>query len=228
MEKPDFLKALEKAETAAGDILTRQLAKTSLATGGTVPPGLGQAPGGLAGLEAPKFSELEAEPQGKQLQDMSSNELMRHVRGLTDKLNRMDLTALVAQARKSPFQHREAFMLMRYVSTGGTDVKLVWNSRDGVTPFSMHIGGMEYTHDIPSMQGPFFDRPEGIVAQWETRTEMAMMMAWRRVLNKGMLLGRFTEERVIALQNDPDAARRWNLDIGLRSMASGRFTDEEV
>lgn len=182
----------------------------------------------LAEVPVSKFVAPKAEPLSVRLQDMSRNELVRHARDLTDKLNRMDLTALVAQARKSPFQHAEAFMLMQYTSKGGTDTKLIWNSRDGVTPFNMHIDGMEYTHDIPLMQGPFFDRPEGIIGQWETRTEMAMMMAWRRVLNKGMLLGRFTEERVIALQNNPDVARSWNLHIGLRSMATGRFTDEEV
>jgi hypothetical protein len=161
-----------------------------------------------------------------ELLGMSKQDLAREVVGLHEKLGKMDLMALVAKARPT-FQHKEAFMLMRYVSDGGTDEKLIWNSRDGVTPFQVHIDGLRYTHDM-KMQGPFFDRPEGIIGQWETRTEMEMMLAWRRVLNKAMLLGRMTEERVIELQNEPDAARGNWLQIGLRSMATGRYTDEDA
>lgn len=164
----------------------------------------------------------------QRIQDMSRNQLIRLALEQQDQLNRADLAGLIAQAKaaRPQFQHREAFMLMRYVSEGGTDVKLIWNSRDGVTPFQIHIDGMKYTHDIPAMKGPFFDRPEGIVGQWETRTEMEMILALRRMLNKAMLLGRITEEQVIKYQNDPDYARSWNLNIGLRSMATSRYTDD--
>jgi hypothetical protein len=36
---------------------------------------------------------------------------------------------------------------------------LVWNSRDGVTPFVINIGSKKYQHDIPRQQGLFFDLP---------------------------------------------------------------------
>jgi hypothetical protein len=163
-----------------------------------------------------------------ELKQQSRNGLARAVLDLNEKLGQVGLLALAAQAKQGHFQHREAFMLMKYVSEGGTDVKLIWNSRDGVTPFQVHIDGMKYTHSILEMQGPFFDRPEGIVGQWETRTEMEMMLAFRRVLNKGLLLGRLTEDQVIAAQNDPDQARAHWLQIGLRSMATGRYTDEDA
>src|SRR5690348_1870783 len=33
------------------------------------------------------------------------------------------------------FSHGEAFMLMRYANEGGLVQELLWNTRDGVTPF---------------------------------------------------------------------------------------------
>lgn len=43
-------------------------------------------------------------------------------------------------------QHAEAYALMRYASDDGTKAVLVWNSRDGVTPFVISIDGIQYTH----------------------------------------------------------------------------------
>lgn len=34
-----------------------------------------------------------------------------------------------------PYQHAEAFCLMKYTSDDGTEEEIIWNSRDGVTPF---------------------------------------------------------------------------------------------
>lgn len=34
------------------------------------------------------------------------------------------------------YNHAEAFALMKYVSDDGTERELIWNSRDGVTPFT--------------------------------------------------------------------------------------------
>ena len=33
------------------------------------------------------------------------------------------------------YKHNEAFCLMRYGSDDGTEIEVLWNSRDGVTPF---------------------------------------------------------------------------------------------
>lgn len=43
--------------------------------------------------------------------------------------------------------HAEAFCLMKYVSDDGTEEEVLWNSRDGVTPFVITLrSGMQATH----------------------------------------------------------------------------------
>lgn len=37
------------------------------------------------------------------------------------------------------YAHAEAFAVMRYVSDDGTESEMVWNSRDGVTPFVISL-----------------------------------------------------------------------------------------
>lgn len=45
------------------------------------------------------------------------------------------------------YQHAEAFMLMTYRSDDGTEEELIWNSRDGVTPFVITLrSGKQATH----------------------------------------------------------------------------------
>ncbi len=39
--------------------------------------------------------------------------------------------------------HGEAFQLMRYGEKNGEKEQLIWNSRDDVTPFIIHIDGIE-------------------------------------------------------------------------------------
>jgi len=47
----------------------------------------------------------------------------------------------------SGYVHGEAFMLMRYVSEDGARFEVIWNSRDGVTPFCVHSrDGVEMRH----------------------------------------------------------------------------------
>ncbi len=44
-------------------------------------------------------------------------------------------------------QHAEAFCLMEYASADGNEVEFIWNSRDGVTPFTvMSRLGTELRH----------------------------------------------------------------------------------
>jgi hypothetical protein len=45
------------------------------------------------------------------------------------------------------YQHAEAFCLMKYRSDDGTEEELIWNSRDGVTPFTITLrSGKRATH----------------------------------------------------------------------------------
>ncbi|MDB4873218.1 MAG: hypothetical protein JWL97_4222 [Gemmatimonadales bacterium] len=45
------------------------------------------------------------------------------------------------------YQHAEAFCLMTYRSDDGTEEELVWNARDGVTPFVITLrSGKQATH----------------------------------------------------------------------------------
>jgi hypothetical protein len=45
------------------------------------------------------------------------------------------------------YQHAEAFCLMKYRSDDGTEEELIWNSRDGVTPFVITLrSGKRATH----------------------------------------------------------------------------------
>jgi hypothetical protein len=45
------------------------------------------------------------------------------------------------------YEHREAFCLMKYRSDDGTEEEIIWNSRDGVTPFVVTLpSGKTGTH----------------------------------------------------------------------------------
>jgi hypothetical protein len=45
------------------------------------------------------------------------------------------------------YKHGEAFMLMTYRARVGTEEEVIWNSRDGVTPFIIHLRcGAEASH----------------------------------------------------------------------------------
>lgn len=43
-------------------------------------------------------------------------------------------------------QHSEAFALMQYEADDGSSLHVLWNSRDGVTPFVVTIDGVEHRH----------------------------------------------------------------------------------
>lgn len=45
------------------------------------------------------------------------------------------------------YNHREAYCLMKYRSDDGTEEEIIWNSRDGVTPFTLTLrSGKIATH----------------------------------------------------------------------------------
>jgi hypothetical protein len=179
-----------------------------------------------------KLQEERAPSEGgpqKLPQNMSRNELLREIRRLNVVINRLDMAGLVGRAlekRRSFFKHREAFMLMTYLSDDGLDVLKVWNSRDGVTPFACHVNGKRYQHDLKSMDGPHLDRPNVCDAQWETRTGKAMMEAWERSLNRAAIQGKLTQERLIDMKGDAELAAKNYLFIGLRDLTTGKYTDD--
>jgi hypothetical protein len=182
--------------------------------------------------EPPLQERLEHLADRKALLTAGRYSLADEVLILRDQRDRADIVALQAGTHKDGglnlamgFQHAEAFMLMTYVSEGGHLQMRIWNSRDGVTPFSIVIDNIKYTHDL-KMKGPFFDRPEECDAQWETRTVRAMMAAWGRSLDRAVLLGRLDRVKAEAAKLDAAQAQAWNLQIGLRSLESGKFTDE--
>jgi len=177
----------------------------------------------------------------KNLAAQSKKQLARevvHLRGLVKTIK--GATALVASAEKPRFAHAEAFMLMTYVEQDAEDpsaarMLLVWNSRDGVTPFVINIGKARYQHHIPSMRGPFFDLPRADPLKvdvathvWVTRTDREVMEAWRRTLDKAVEIGRMEAAKAGALRDDMEVAESWHYRMGLRDLATGRFTDEDV
>lgn len=46
------------------------------------------------------------------------------------------------------YQHKEAFCLMKYRSDDGTEEELIWNSRDGVTPFVITLRSGKFARHI--------------------------------------------------------------------------------
>jgi hypothetical protein len=64
------------------------------------------------------------------------------LRALGEPVN--DLGELVGRKQRG-HNHAEAFAVMRYVAAGGKH-ELIWNSRDGVTPFVTRIDGVDLQH----------------------------------------------------------------------------------
>lgn len=123
-------------------------------------------------------------------------------------------------------------MLMTYVRVEGEgpDWLLVWNSRDGVTPFVINVGASKYQHAISSMQGPHFDLPRDLepTHKWVTRTDREVMEAWHRTMDKAVELGKIEQAKAESMRDNLEVAESWNYRIGLVNLATGRFTDEEV
>ncbi len=184
--------------------------------------------------DAKKNAEGSAFVTVGQLRQWSKSDLAREIVRLNGLLNKVDLAGMMkdVQERRAgmvdrpKFNHAEAFMLMTYRSEGGTHEQKIWNSRDGVTPYQVHVDGVKLTHAMHEMTGPYMDRPEGCVAQWETRTERAMIEAWRRSLERALLAGRMSKDEANAMADSVEHARAYHMSIGLRSMVTGRFTDE--
>jgi hypothetical protein len=61
-----------------------------------------------------------------------------------------------------------------------------------------------------------------------TRTDRELMECWERLMDRAVATGRMEPEKATALRGDMRVAESWHLRIGLRDLATGRFTDEEV
>ncbi|UYA99057.1 hypothetical protein P9A54_gp72 [Xanthomonas phage vB_Xar_IVIA-DoCa10] len=141
-------------------------------------------------------------------------------------------TASVDPAQPN-FGHAEAFRLMTYIQTNAEkldapDVLKVWNSRDGVTPFIVHIGAKSYEHHIRAMTGPVYDLPDTATHKWVTRTDAEMMTAWRRTLDRAVASGKLEADKADLQRDNLEAAKSWNYKIGLVNVSTGKFTDEEL
>lgn len=168
----------------------------------------------------------------KGLAAQSKKDLARevvHLRGLVKTIK--DATSRVRTSGPE-FGHAEAFMLMTYVRVegDGQDRLLVWNSRDGVTPFVINIGASKYQHAVSSMQGPHFDLPRELepTHKWVTRTDREVLEAWHRTMDKAVELGKIEPDKAEAMRDNLEVAESWHYRIGLVNLATGRFTDEEV
>jgi hypothetical protein len=170
----------------------------------------------------------------KPVAQMSRNELVREITRLNRVIDKADFAGLVDRAlqRREALKdvpkllHKEAFMLMRYVSEGGTEVINIWNSRDGVTPFVCYVNGMKFQHEVGKDMGPYLDRPNECDAQWETRTVRQMMEAWHRTVSRALIAGKIQPAQADKIRDDPDVARSWHLHIGLRDVNTGKFSDD--
>jgi hypothetical protein len=58
-----------------------------------------------------------------------------------------ELEVLRRRAANGGYLHKEAFCLMKYSTSDGSEVEWIWNSRDGVTPFTIRSrSGAEMVH----------------------------------------------------------------------------------
>lgn len=172
----------------------------------------------------------EDNPQVKNLAAASKKQLAREVVRLRAMVKVIQNATRNVRIDGHRFGHAEAFMLMTYREVGGDGTLLVWNSRDGVTPFVINIGSKKYRHDIPRQQGPFFDLPRehAVTHVWVTRTDAQVLKAWRRTMDKAVEMGKFGPDKAASMRDNLEIAESWHYRIGLRNLETGRFTDEEV
>jgi hypothetical protein len=84
------------------------------------------------------------------------------------------------------FRHAEAFCLMYYAADDGSEGELVWNSRDGVTPFVIRLrSGAEATHSghivRPKRMPPWWQPPPGMRVFTDLTPQRAEQLATARV-----------------------------------------------
>lgn len=172
----------------------------------------------------------EDNPQVKNLAAASKEQLAREVVRLRAMVKVIQNATRNVRIDGHRFGHAEAFMLMTYKEVDGDGQLLVWNSRDGVTPFVINIGSKKYRHAISSMQGPHFDLPRehAVTHVWVTRTDAQVLEAWHRTMDKAVEMGKIDPDKAASMRDNLEVAESWYYRIGLRNLETGRFTDEEV
>lgn len=172
----------------------------------------------------------EDNPKVKNLVAASKKQLAREIVRLNAMLKVVRNAASNARTDGHQFTNAEAFMLMTYREIDGDGTILVWNSRDGVTPFIVNIGAKRYEHDVPCMQGPFFDLPRqhAVTHMWVTRTDTQVLEAWNRTMDKAVEMGKIDPDKAASICDRLEVAESWHYRIGLRLLATDRLTDEEV
>ncbi len=181
---------------------------------------------------AVRQTQLDHFESEKELRDAGRFRLAYEVVILREQRDRADRVAMEetqkSRMRMEPadLKFKQAFLLMTYVSQGGHLSMRIWNSRDGMAPFKITVDNITYEHDASKDSGLHFDRPEGCEAQWETRTVRGMMDAWGRSLDRAVLLGRLDPKKAEVARTDATQAKGFGLHVGLRSLETGKYTDE--
>lgn len=172
----------------------------------------------------------EDNPKVKSLAAASKKQLAREVVRLQAMVKVIQNATRNVGIDGHQFGHAEAFMLMTYKEVGGGGQLLVWNSRDGVTPFYISLGSKKYQHDVLRQRGPFFDLPRehAVTHVWVTRTDAQVLEAWHRVVDRAVKRGRIDPDKAASRRDDPEVVKSWYYRIGLRDLETGRFTDEEA
>lgn len=171
-------------------------------------------------------------PMVKGLASQSKKDLARevvHLRGMVKTIKKATEAVTPGAAA---FGHAEAFRLMEYTQTNAAEgeepvVLHVWNSRDGVTPFIVHIGAQTFQCTRP-MGEMLFDLPAAATHKWVTRTDREVLVAWQRTLTKAVEQGKLEADKAETMRDNLAVARSWHYGIGLVNLATGKFTDEEV
>jgi hypothetical protein len=94
------------------------------------------------------------------------------------------------------YQHSEAFCLMKYRSDDGTEEEIIWNSRDGVTPFVITLpSGKTASHvdwhedrRVPDYKPPVGSRMFVDITEEHARTSAEHNAAawWEQTIAKDM------------------------------------------
>lgn len=155
-----------------------------------------------------------------------------HLRALVKTVK--DAIKGIGEGAAPKFQHREAFAMMVYAKVEGPDdaptTIRVWNSRDGVTPFVVNLGGAKYQHELGLMQMPFYDLPKDHqpTHKWVTRQDWEVMQAWQATVAEAVAQGKMTQEKADTVKDRMDIADGWHYRIGLVNLATGNYTDAET
>lgn len=193
-------------------------------------------------MEAIRQAEARRIPRPDLVRLMScgKKQLAREVHRLQGVLEEIKDAGAGAALQAQLHRHAEAFAMMRYVGVDDGSVRMVWNGRDGVTPFSFSEvpGGQRFQHDVRSMvRGVYSPDMDGLGVDyvWETLGHDQAVASWHRYLDRakaryaakaeeeGVPLDGAAIERLNAARlREPDESYY----IGLRSVRTGRLADE--